>query len=130
MSEYRDDFRSVEKDVLWTLPHILIMFVLLFIGIGALGFLGDAVGLWQLQVFGTRTENVKRQIFEQSQSYIQGKINHLSNLRWQYQDTEGAQKEALRQMILTEASTVDNAKLPVDLQGFIQSLKSGGGMLQ
>lgn len=73
--------------------------------------------------FAPRREQVLRQVFEQSPSYIQGKVEYLTRLRFQYGSAEGSQKTAMKQLILDEASTVDNSKLPGDLQVFINSLK-------
>ena len=73
--------------------------------------------------FAPKRANVERQVFENTQSYVQGKTEYLSRLRYEYSQAEGNQKAALKQLILSEASTVDNSKLPVDLQGFIAQLK-------
>jgi hypothetical protein len=54
---------------------------------------------------------------------VEGKSEYISRLRFQYQQADGAQKNALRTLILSEASTVDNSKLPADVQGFIAQLK-------
>jgi hypothetical protein len=67
--------------------------------------------------------NAERVVFENTQSYVEGKSEYISRLRFQYQQADGAQKNALRTLILSEASTVDNSKLPADVQGFIAQLK-------
>ena len=67
--------------------------------------------------------NAEREVFEQTQSFVQGKAEYIARLRFQYQSASGPQKDALRTLILSEASAVDNAKLPADEQAFISQLK-------
>ncbi len=87
-------------------------------------FLATGGDLAIYRFWAPKQENAKREVFENTQSYVQGKTEYLSRLRYQYQTLpEGSQKAALRTLILSEASTVDNNKLPADLQLFIQQLK-------
>jgi len=74
--------------------------------------------------FAPKRANVEREVFVNTNSYIQGKTDYLSRLRLEYQTSKDPdQKAALRTLIITEASNVDNSKLPVDLQGFIANLR-------
>ncbi len=98
----------------------LILVVLLVVGLDQFGF---ALGLWDVTFWGTRVQNAQRQVFEQTQSYVQGKREYLSRLREQYETADDTHKAALKELILSEASNVDNSKLPPDLAAFIQSLK-------
>jgi hypothetical protein len=41
----------------------------------------------------------------------------------QYEQADGSQKDSLRILIITEASTVDLSKLPSDEQAFIHQLR-------
>jgi hypothetical protein len=85
-----------------------------------LGFLATGGDLAIYRFWAPRRANAERVVFENTQSYVQGKVEYLNKLRFQYQDDP---RPALRMMILTESSTVDNNNLPLDLQGFIQNLK-------
>lgn len=122
---YRDDFRRAERDSYWTLPRAIFAVVVLLILFYGIGFLATGGDLAIYRFWAPKRANAERQVFEQTQSYVQGKTEYLTRLRFQYQNATGQQKEALRQLILSEASTVDNNKLPVDLQGFIDHLKEG-----
>ena len=63
-------------------------------------------------------------MFENTQSYVQGKVEYISRLKYQYQTAKTPDsKNSLRLLILDEASTVDNTKLPYELQSFVQQLK-------
>jgi hypothetical protein len=88
------------------------------------GFLATGGDLAIYRFWAPKRANAEREVFVNTNSYIQGKTDYLSRLRLEYQTSKDAdQKAALRTLILTEASNVDNSKLPTDLQGFIASLK-------
>jgi hypothetical protein len=93
------------------------------IGLFALTWMAEGNDFFLYQYFAPKRANVERQVFENTQSFVQGKVEYLTRLRFQYSTAEGNQKAALKQLILDEASTVDNSKLPIELQGFIQQLK-------
>lgn len=91
----------------------VILFALLVIGIDQGGF---ALGLWDTAFWGVRTENARRQVFEQTQSYVEGKIQNIGQECYAYRNADGAQKTALAGEIRNEASTIDTGKLPADEQ--------------
>ena len=72
---------------------------------------------------GPRFQEVERSVYEQTPSYVQGKTTMLTRLRLEYKRaTSEAQKVSLKEMILSEASTVDTQKLPVELRSFLLEL--------
>ena len=83
-------------------------------------------GLLHWKFWSVQYRDAQREVFEQSQSFVQGKITHITRLRLSYETAEGAQREALRRTILTEAATVDTDDLPEALQSFITQLSEGG----
>lgn len=99
------------------------------IGIAALvaiigiGWIGAGNDFLLYKFWAPKQENVRREVFENTQSYVDGKKEYLSQLRFQYQTADEGHKAALRTLILSEASSVDNSKLPDDLRGFIEQLK-------
>lgn len=100
---------------------LFLLIVALLIGID---FAGNAYGLWSYSVFAPRQANIERQVFVNTNSYIQGKTDYLSRLRLQYKESDSpTQKAALKELILSEAANVDNSKLPDDIQAFINTLK-------
>lgn len=120
---YRDNYRAVERESLWTLPRaVFSVFVLMVIMYG-LGFLVTGGDLAIYRFWAPKQANAQREVFMNSNSYVQGKIIYLSRLREEYQTSDDNHKRALQGLILSEASTVDNNKLPPDLSLFIQSLK-------
>jgi hypothetical protein len=121
---YRDDFRDVQRETNWTMRHIIptvLLGILLLFGIG---FLVTGADLASFAFWAPKYENVRRATFENTQSYVHGKTDFLNQMRFEYESTKDPdQKAALRRRILTEAGTIDNEKLPEDLQSFIRSVK-------
>lgn len=105
-----------------TLTSILgiigIVVVLVMFSFAATGFDFAMFKFW-----APKYENAKTEVFHNTQGYQDGKIAYISTLRLQYQTTDGNEKKALRTLIISEASTIDNNKLPLDLQTFINDLK-------
>ena len=122
-NEYRNKFRSVEKDTLWSLPRILLITGLVLVGFYFLGFAVTGGNLAIYQFWGVRQANVERQIFKESQSHVEGTISYLSRLEREYKSADGAQREALRGLIIEESRKVDFDKLPSDLQLFVNSVR-------
>lgn len=98
--------------------------LLVVITLYVIGFIATGGDLVIYKFWAPKQENARRQVFENTQSYVQGKVEYLTRLRYQYSTAStDDQKYALKTMILDEASTVDNSKLPSDLQSFISNLK-------
>lgn len=107
-------------------PWLRIVFgsLLGLIAIYALGFAATGGDLIIYRFWAPKQANAQREVFVNTNSYIQGKTDYLSRLRLEYTTSKDPdQKAALKTLILSEAVNVDNSKLPMDLQGFIQSLK-------
>ena len=122
MSDYRDDFREVQSDAIWSAPRVALLALIFLVGIYGLGFLATGGDLAIYRFWAPKQENAKRVVFENTQSYVQGKQEYISRLRYQYQNAEGSQKDGLRTLILSEAANVDNAKLSPDLQTFLRGI--------
>lgn len=97
-----------------------------FIGLMAaftiVAFWTAGLGLTLKKTFGVAEANADREIFEQSQSYNEGMIRDLENLRQQYLTATTEQKAALKGMIMHRFSVFPKEKLPYELRTFYQSL--------
>ncbi len=103
-------------------------YVLLFIGIVAIGLGLEWAGAWHdlafYKYFAPKQENARREVYEHTDSYVSGKIDYISELRLEYESTkDDSHKEALRRMILSQAEGLDNDEIPRDLRVFIAELK-------
>ena len=104
--------------------------IIAVLGVGLVVWLGlnliIAGNLFTFKFWAPEFRDAQREVFEQSQSYVQGKETYLARLRLQYETAEeGPQRESLRRMILTEASTVDGEDLSEGLQEFLAELEKG-----
>ena len=120
---YRTDFKSCEREVFFTLPRVALGLIVVLCIVYGLGFLSTGGDLAIYRFWVPKQENARRQVFENTQSYVQGKVEYLGRLRQQWMDADEGHKASIRMLVITEASTVDNDKLPIDLQGFVASMK-------
>jgi len=89
----------------------------------ALGWGIRAYTLEQNRFFAPKEAEMRREVFENTPSFVHGKAQYISRLKMQYeQATTEAQRNSLKGLILHEASTIDQALLPNNLQHFLNTL--------
>lgn len=76
-----------------------------------------------LEFYAPKYEAARRNTYEQSAPYVQGKINQLNKLKAEYATASPEQRLLLKSVILREAGTVDRSKLPEDIKSFVNELK-------
>lgn len=96
---------------------------LAMLGVYVLGFLATGGNLAIYRFWAPQVRDAQREVFEQSQSYVQGKAAYISRLLLQYEAAEGPQREALRRQVLLEAATVDQEDFSVTLRARIDALR-------
>ena len=105
---------STRKIVLWVL--------LVIIGLVGFNFLGNDYGLFSYGFFAPKMENVRRKTLENTQSYVQGKIQDLSNYKLQMDTTKDpVNKEAIRAVIRSQFANFDINSCPEELKPFLQA---------
>ena len=104
------------RGIISAIGGLLALWLILNVAIGG--------GLMHFRFWAPKYRDAQREVFEQSQSYVQGKVSHLTRLRLSYESAEGTRREALRRTILTEAATVDSDDLPESLQAFITEVET------
>lgn len=105
------------------MKNVLIVLAII-IGLFGLTFLANEYEIFGIKFWGVRKENAKREVFEQTQSYVEGKRQELTKYRLEYQRTKDpVEKEAIRQTVVTSFANLDYTKLPPDLQSFLNDLK-------
>lgn len=83
------------------------------------------VGFQMHAYFSPKYAEVDRQVFEQSQSYNEGMIRDLENLKIQYQSLpKGDGRDALKQVIRHRFEVYQNV-LPPHLAAFFNEIESG-----
>lgn len=113
----KQDASDAGTILLWGVVFILI--------IGVFSFVGNSIGLWQLEFFGTKKANIERNIFDNTKSQVQGTIQALSTYRLEYKTaTTEAHKSALREAIILEYDAMARKDLvPGNLVQFIESIR-------
>ena len=98
--------------------------------LGGVFFL-NAVGFINYSFWAPKYAKAERQVFENTPSYVQGKVNYLTTLRLDYERAEpGNQKNALKTAIITEAATVDHKQLPASLQAsYAVTVREGSAVI-
>lgn len=120
---YREEFREAQGNVFWSLPRVFGFIVVAMVLLFGIGFVATGGDLLTYKFWAPKYANAQREVFENTQSYVEGKTGYINQLRLDYERADGPQKEMLRRTILTEAATVDNGKLPADIQIFLRSLR-------
>ena len=105
--------------ILKTAGAVVIAGLVLYGGIFLIA--GGSLGIYRF--WAPEFRDAQREVFEESQSYVQGKISHLTRLRVAYVAAEGERREALKGQILVEAGTVDTERLPTELRMFVYELE-------
>ncbi len=83
---------------------VLIVFILLLFILGVLN-------LSMFKFFAPRYENVRREVFENTQSYTHGKIQDLAKYKEEYDKAEFEEKELVRQIIILRFAEFDESKI-------------------
>jgi hypothetical protein len=99
-------------------------FVGVLILILGLSWIFEGNDFFLYKFFAPKQESVRRQVFENTQSYVQGKIQNLEQQCFAYHSADGAQKTALAGEIRNEASTIDVGKLPTDEQSCVAEARA------
>lgn len=74
--------------------------------------------------FQPKIENAKREVFENTNSYVQWKKQEISKYRLEYNRAQSEEdKNAIRITILHASNSIDLADLWYDLESFVRSLQ-------
>ena len=74
-------------------------------------FLFGLYGLGWMKFFEPKKENIRREIFEQTQSYVHGKIQDLAKYYDEYNKGKQGDRETIRQMIILRFAEFDESKI-------------------
>lgn len=89
----------------------------------ALIFILNGVGFINYQFWAPKMENVRREVFTNTRSYNEGKVQDLVKYRLEYlREEDPAAKEAIRSTILMMFGDYPRDRLPKQLAYFLQDL--------
>lgn len=81
-----------------------------FIGLVILTFATGLVDLGYFKFFEPKKENIRREVFEQTQSYVHGKLQDLAKYKKEYDEAETQEdKDAIRSVILLRFAEFDES---------------------
>jgi hypothetical protein len=95
------------------------------VGFLALQFVLGLYGLAWFKFFEPKRENIRREIFENTQSYVHGKIQDLAKYKDEYDSlTDPGDQEALRQIIILRFAEFDESKIrAANLRNFLVRMR-------
>jgi hypothetical protein len=95
------------------------------IGVLALVWLIQGNDFFMYQFFAPKYENVRREVFENTQSYVESKRQDLVKYRLEYMRAKtDEEKAALKFTIVQEFANFDETKLPSpELRDFLRQMK-------
>ncbi len=95
----------------------LILFVALYLGLGYLGVIGT-------KTVGKAQQNSNREVFEQSQSYIEGKRQELIKLHHEWVNADSDSKKTIEALIRQSFANFDESKIEQpELYSFLKKIK-------
>lgn len=120
---YRDEFRSAEREAWWTLPRITIaLLTVTILGFG-FTFISDAFNLVSYKFWAPKQEAARRQTYEQTKSYRQGSIQRLDTLCSQVATADADHKPMLNDVIDHEFAEWNMADVPDYLQSCLTNAR-------
>lgn len=96
------------------MPWATIVLVCLAIGLAV--FVLNAIGYINLKTWGPKHEEVRREIFENSPSFIHGKQQYLVRLYGEWSTASAAHRDALCAVARNEALSIKPQDIPVALK--------------
>lgn len=97
--------------------------VLVFLGLTALAWVSDGLGLLHYKFFAPKYEQVRRETYEQTKSYRQGSVQRLGTLCTQVAEAED--KRLLNGVIEHEFQEWDVSDVPGYLQPCLNNARAG-----
>ena len=94
---------------------ITILVVIFLMGLATLGY---------YKFFEPKKENIRREVFEQTQSYTHGKVQDLAKYYEEYNKVEFKDREAIRQLIIMRFAEFDESKIrSLKLKNFLITMR-------
>ena len=101
----------------------IFLFIIILAWILWLGFWLRYLWIIQYWFFAPMQKNVERKVFENTQSYVEGKRQELSKYRLEYITTKDEDvKAAIKMTLIQSFANFDKSKLDYELKTFLESL--------
>lgn len=94
------------------------------IGLFLLIFLANEFSIFGTKFWGVRKENARREVFEQTQSYVEGKRQELIKLHHEWNKADADSKIAIEATIRMSFANFDENKIEQpELYSFLKTIK-------
>lgn len=101
-----------------------IIIIGMIIGLFALIFLANEFAIFGTRFWGVRKENARREVFEQTQSYVEGKRQELIKLHHEWNKAGADDKIAIETTIRLNFANFDESKIEQpELYSFLKKIK-------
>lgn len=106
--------------------YVLAGVIVLGLSVGAMFFTGKMDNVF-LSTIGKERANIKRDIYKESKSYVEGMVEDLSNYKREFERTDDiSEKEQIANMIDAEFSNFDINKIEnQNLYNFLIDIRNG-----
>jgi len=102
----------------------LLIVIASIVGLFALIFLANEFSIFGTKFWGVRKENAKREVFEQTQSYVEGKRQELIKLHHEWNKASDDEKIAIEATIRMSFANFDESKIEQpELYSFLKNIK-------
>jgi hypothetical protein len=123
MSDYRKDFREMQRDYYWSAPRIFVMSVVGLVLLCGAIFGLNYFGYTNFAFFAPKFEAVRRDQMIESRAYTEGTIRELYTLQRQYQTAKSDDERAtIAAAAQHEFSIFPKDRLPSDLRTFLSQI--------
>ena len=106
---------------------IVLICIGIFVGLIALSWGMTALGILKMSIFEPARENVRRNVFENTQSYVEGKRQELTKYRLEYMKASDVQtKNAIQMTVSQSCANLDETKITdPELHRFLMCMRDG-----
>ena len=106
---------------------IILICLLCLIGLTALDFGVEYLGIVKIGIFNPMRENIRREVFTNTQSYVEGKLQELTKYRLEYMTTVDApSRHAIQVTIASSCTLLDETKVTdPELHRFLMCMRNG-----
>ena len=88
-----------------------------------LNFVFGWTDVYFTKTVGKAQQNAQRTVFEETQSYVEGKRQEVTKLRFEYMKAKDKdEKEAIKATLRSSLANFDKSKLDYDLQAFVDTV--------
>lgn len=102
--------------------HIVALSALGLVVMVALSFGLGWTDVFYAKTVGKAREDARREVFEQTQSYVEAKRQELTKYRLEYMRADSSDRQAIKMTIVQSFANFDKSKLDYDLRVFLDEM--------